>query len=411
MIWFFKQKQNLLIVAALFMLLFSSAIYSSEENTCAIGFWCFGASTAVESINESGIKSVGGDIFSAFYGGLNKWLNGGGENGNYPNYQSGMFHKIAAAIKTPFETGLIIAIMLIALSSYMDVYTKHIRKLIKFAFASIILVGFLDWNVFAYWIFDPLLSTLIGFMQLLLPSSGAGLSESIFGVDEYFIRLFDAIEGYDEKVEAGESWWETHVLEAIIMYLILGMFAVLYAIFTILIIVGFFGFMMMVAFAPVFMAIGVFHKAMLLSWIKIVFNYFLIPIMTAAVMSITISFIATAAGIIENLTYEDSIFIKEIGTVFLVGIFSIGLHWKAPEFAAGISGGMVSGAGSIVGTAAAVGGGAWALSKSPIGGAKNMTNFTSGMKGGSMGNQGSGLYRGGQGAADLYNKMRTGGTK
>jgi hypothetical protein len=36
-----------------------------------------------------------------------------------------------------------------------------------------------------------------------------------------------------------------------------------------------------------------------------------------------------------------------IGFVFLVGIFSIGLHWKAPEFAAAITGGMASGAGSI----------------------------------------------------------------
>lgn len=406
LIRFFKQKQNLAIVGLL-MLLFLSVNATHINGSDFFGHGVYHG--YVESESESGIKSVGGDIFSSFYYGLGKWLNGGGLDGNYPNYQNGMFHQIAEAIKTPFEIGLTLAIILVALSLYLDIYTKHIRKLIKFAFASVILVSFLDWNTFAYWIFDPLLSVLVGFMMLLLPSSGVGLSEAIFGVDEHFINLFNAIENYDKRIEANESWWETHVLEAIVMYLMLGLFAVLYAIFTILIIIGFFGFMMMTAFAPAFMAIGVFHKAMLLSWIKIMFNFFLIPIMTAAVMSVTIGFISEATAVITNLSPDASTFTKEIGIVFLVGIFSIGLHWKAPELAAGISGGMVSGAGSIVGTAAAVGGGAWALSKSPLGAARNTTNVVSGFRGGSFGNQNTGGYRGGQGAQALWDKMRGGG--
>jgi hypothetical protein len=47
------------------------------------------------------------------------------------------------------------------------------------------------------------------------------------------------------------------------------------------------------------------------------------------------------ADAIGRLSPADSIFVKDIGFVFLVGIFSIGLHWKAPEFAAAITGGMV----------------------------------------------------------------------
>jgi hypothetical protein len=113
-------------------------------------------------------------------------------------------------------------------------------------------------------------------------------------------------------------------------------------------------------------------------------NYFLIPIFTAAVMSVTISFIQEASAAIENLSPTDSIFTKDVGFVFLVGIFSIGLHWKAPEFAAAITGGMASGAGSIVGTATAVGAAAWGLSKSPVGGSKNITNFASGFTGGNI---------------------------
>lgn len=411
MIIFFKQ--NLAIIGLLIALLTITApTQSASMGGCMWGFALWncdaGTSPPTKTTDNSTIKSVGGDIFQKFFNGLNVWLNGGRVNGSYPNYQQGIFHKIAEAIKTPFEISLTIAILLVALSSYLDASTKHNRKLIKFAFATLILVSFLDWHTFAYWIFDPLLSVLTGFMQLLLPSSSTGLIESIFGVDEHFTQLFSAIEAYDDRIEANESWWETHLLETIVMYLVLALFAVLYAIFTILIIVGFFGFIMLTAFAPVFMAIGVFHKAMLLSLFKAMFNYFLIPIMTAAVMSITISFIGTATESIANLSAGDSIFTKDIGIVFLVGIFSVGLHWKAPEFAAGISGGMVSGAGSIVGTAAAVGGGAWALSK---GGVRSTVNAVSGFGGGSLGNQNTGFYRGGQAAANLYNKMRAGGTK
>jgi hypothetical protein len=54
---------------------------------------------------------------------------------------------------------------------------------------------------------------------------------------------------------------------------------------------------------------------------------------------------------------------------------------KKYTFIKKITGGMASGAGSIVGTATAVGAAAWGLSKSPVGGSKNITNFASGFTG------------------------------
>jgi hypothetical protein len=50
--------------------------------------------------------------------------------------------------------------------------------------------------------------------------------------------------------------------------------------------------------------------------------YFLIPIFTAAVMSVTVSFIQEASEAIGNLSPADSIFVKDVGFVFLVGIFN-----------------------------------------------------------------------------------------
>jgi type IV secretory pathway VirB6-like protein len=188
------------------------------------------------------------------------------------------------------------------------------------------------------------------------------------------------------------------------------LFAALYAIFTILIIVGFFGFMLLLGFAPIFMAIGIFNKGIFFAWLKATMNYFLIPIFTAAVMSVTIVFIGEAADAIEGLSPSDSIFIRDVGFVFLVGIFSVGLHWKAPEFAAAISGGMASGAGSIVGTAASVGAAAWGLSKTPLGGGRNLTNSISGATGSGMfGNQNTKSYQAGNVANAAWERFRTGG--
>jgi hypothetical protein len=42
-------------------------------------------------------------------------------------------------------------------------------------------------------------------------------------------------------------------------------------------------------------------------------NYFLIPIFTAAVMSVTVSFIQEASEAIGNLSPADSIFVKDVG--------------------------------------------------------------------------------------------------
>jgi type IV secretory pathway VirB6-like protein len=249
-------------------------------------------------------------------------------------------------------------------------------------------------------------------MQVLFDSNETSLAATIFGVDQHFDALFASIERYDSLLEEKGAWYSFHIFKLLVTYLIIGLFAALYAIFTILIIVGFFGFMLLLGFAPIFMAIGIFNKGIFFAWLKATMNYFLIPIFTAAVMSVTIVFIGEAADAIEGLAPSDSIFIRDVGFVFLVGIFSVGLHWKAPEFAAVISGGMASGAGSIVGTAASVGAAAWGLSKTPLGGGRNLTNAISGSTGSGMfGNQNTKSHQAGRLANAAWERLRAGGTK
>jgi type IV secretory pathway VirB6-like protein len=250
---------------------------------------------------------------------------------------------------------MVLFIILLSASAFFNKFTQHIEKGVKAFIAFVIVIAFLEWSTFEYWVFDPLLGLMINTMKVLFNAESLGLTEAIFGVDKHFDQLFSEIGEYTTLLEEKGAWYDVQIFKKIVAYLIIGMFGALYAIFTILIIVGFFGFMLLLGFAPVFMAIGIFNKGIFFSWLKTTMNYFLIPIFTAAVMSVTISFIQEASAAIENLSPTDSIFTKDVGFVFLVGIFSIGLHWKAPEFAAAITGGMASGAGSIVGTATAVG--------------------------------------------------------
>lgn len=355
---------------------------------------------------ESFIKvSIGRYVFKTFYEGLKKWVFGS-------NHQQGKFQVFAQQIRPYLEKAMVSMIFIFGLLAFFGKYQEYAIKVFQALIAFVVVLAFLEWETFNNWIFEPLLALLIGTMKTIFDSQETGLVETIFGVDQHFDALFASLERYDSLLEEKGAWYSFQIYKQIVTYLMIGLFAGLYAIFTILIIVGFFGFMLLLGFAPIFMAIGIFNKGIFFAWLKATMNYFLIPIFTAAVMSVTIVFIGEAAKAIEGLAPSDSIFIRDVGFVFLVGVFSVGLHWKAPEFAAAISGGMASGAGSIVGTAATVGAAAWGLSKTPLGGGKNLTNAISGSTGSGMfGNQNTKSHQAGRIANAAWERFRAGGTK
>lgn len=408
MIKFFRQKENKFILSLAILMILWTNIFANKT----IGDFLPDGGAKIEKQVSSNfvVNSVGGDIFKNFYSGLKTWFKGDG-------IKDGVFQKFASEIKPLFETVFTIAVMVIGIAMYFGKFVEHSKTILKYIISTIIFLSFLEYDTFAYWIFDPMLEFLISIMKVLFDVGGnVGLSEAIFSVDKHFSKLFSAISDYWTRIDEAESWYEFHLMEFFFLIgMILG-FGALYGIFTILIIVGFFGYMLMLGFAPIFMAIGVFNKNIFMSWVKTSFNYFLIPIFTAAVMSITVQFTDQAAEFIKSLQYGESLFTKEVGYVFMVAVFSVGLHWKAPEFAAGISGGMASGAGSIVGTATALGGAAWGISKKMPGAA---TNIGSGISGGSWGNQGSKGYQAGRsirsgadmigrGTKSLWDKYRSG---
>ena len=355
---------------------------------------------------ESFIKvSIGRYVFKTFFDGLRDWVFGSHD-------QQGKFQVFADKLRPYVERAMVLMIIVFGLLVFFGKSQEYAIKVLQALIAFVVVLAFFEFETFNDWIFDPLLGLLIGTMKTIFDSNETGLVETIFGVDPHFDALFASIESYTTLLSEKGAWFEVQMFKKLVAYLIIGLFGGLYAIFTILIIVGFFGFMLLLGFAPIFMAIGIFNKGIFFAWLKATMNYFLIPIFTAAVMSVTISFIADASDAIRQLSPSDSIFIRDVGFVFLVGIFSVGLHWKAPEFASASSGGMASGAGSIVGTAASVGAAAWGLSKTPLGGGRNLTNAIAGSTGSGMfGNQNTKSHQAGRLANAAWERLRSGGTK
>ena len=332
------------------------------------GWNLFGGSSDAESVDTNLVDgSIGGDLFTKIYTGFNNWLVG--SEGN-----DGIYELFADAVLPLLISAFLLMIILYGASMFFSKWTDRAIKMIKTMVIVALAIAFIDnFDLFNYFFLDTLLDILKGTLNILLQTPNAMiaitddakfLSSSVFGgVDFFFKEVFEAIKGYEDDLEKAKSILSFEIEKKIALLLLILTFSALYAIFFILIVVGFFGFFLMMGFAPVFMAIGTFHKPTFFAWLKTTLNYFLIPIFTAAVMSMTIPFLSDAVTAIGKLPVNGSVWTAELGTAFLIAIFSIGLHWKAPEFAAGITGGMASGAGSIVATAGAVGAGAWGLSR------------------------------------------------
>lgn len=334
-----------------------------------------------EPPNTSGIVvSIAGDIFGQFFKGLDAWA--------FKN-NGGMYKQLADAL-LPIFLGLInIIIILILFSLLLGKFTDKALKLGKFMIFCFFAILLLESPaLFQNWFYEPLLELLAGLILILLKVEtivGVDIATAIFGgIENVFSKIFTEIEEISQSVGVTEGKKMFALLSLILA------FGGLYFIFSMLIFVGFFGFFVMIGSFPIILTFSIVNRQVLFAWLKTTLNYFLIPLYTAIVMSITLLFLDDALRALITFNINIGIFSKELGLALFVAILSIGLHWKAPEFAAGISGGMASGAGSVVGATAAVGAGALAATKGAVAGG---ANITSGFRGGNLGNKNSMLYQ------------------
>ena len=337
------------------------------------------------------VLNISSSIFDRFFEGLNKWL------WSYSNTHVdhiGMYDKLGSALQPIFAAILQLLALFIFTTLLLGKFADKFYNLIKFFVFIVIASLFLgQGDLFKEWIFEPLLDLLVGLMMILLGNADnilntTTIGQAIFGgVEQEFDKIFNLI---------GLMWEDVGFrdFKALLAIVALSLtYGGLYFIFSVLIFIGFFGFYVMMGVLPIILLFAIVSRQFLVSWLKTTLNYFLIPIMTAIVMSITLLFLDNAySSLLDALDYfsNGEVFTTVLGMALFVGILSIGLHWKAPEFAAGLTGGMVSGAGSVVGATAAVAGGSWAIAKGIQSGG---FNATSGFRGGSWGNQSSMAYQ------------------
>ena len=368
----------------------------------------FGITSSTPPLESTGVLNIASSVFDEFYKGLNQWMWSYSYSNTHTDVNHiGIYTKLANAILPIFwllvQLMMVLGFVVFLYTSLTEAGKKIINLIVYIFFAAI----FLESSIFfKEWLFEPMIDFLIGIMMLLLGNEANILASqsigiAIFGgVEKEFDKIFNLIGLMWEDV----GWTEIKALFVIILLTLT--YAGLYAIFSILIFIGFFGFYVMMAMLPLVLLFAMVSRQFLSSWFKTTLNYFLIPIMTAFVMSITLLFLdnsITSLTDAKDYISNGEIFTAAIGMALFVGILSIGMHWKAPELAAGLTGGIVSGAGSVVGTAAAVAGGSWVITRGIAGGG---ANAISGWRGGSYGNKSSLSY---QASQDFRAKMLKGG--
>lgn len=207
-------------------------------------------------------------------------------------------------------------------------------------------------RLYAEWIYQPLIETVTKLSAFLVkPSGEASLRTLFISLDERFSDVFGYIEALSD--EGGMTNFTPYIF-SFVMALIFG---ALYAIFILFMAIGFFGMNVMLVFGGIFMFFAAFKSTrfMFTSWIRALANYSLIPVFTALVMTVTLTFIESA---FMDLAAQDTtdLWSIEVANALLVGLLGIFFHMKASEFAAAITGGSPAGMMGILAAAPAVAG-------------------------------------------------------
>lgn len=306
-----------------------------------------------------------------------------------------------------YEIGVIFVTLYIVIMGYLALKGKvgdsvgHAAMLI-FTVPICFLI-FFNIGYFKDWVFQPIFSTMLDLMGIGIGSSSSFSFADIFKtVDESFADIFTAVDRITNQMDTWDIGLQVKVF--FVSGLIGLVFAVLYAVFSVLIITSIFSLYVMMVLAPIFGTFAAFKptRSIFFNWLKVNITYALVPVFTAIVMGITIVFIQAAVQDISNINVvEDGIFTKAVGSALFVGLLSIFLHMKAPEYASGVTGSQISGVGGFFG---AVGG----IAAAGVAGASALGGGTLAKKAGNLRDAGYSKVAGyaADGVKNAYSRLR-----
>lgn len=213
-------------------------------------------------------------------------------------------------------------------------------------------------SVFEEWVYQPLLSTMLGLMGVGLGSDSFSFTMVFEPIDESFKEIFKAV---DQVLDQMDAWSLGQKFKVGAVSIALSVvYGLLYLIFIVLIVGALFAVHVLIILGPIFGTLAAFKqtRSHFVQWLKTIINYALIPVFTAIIMGITLTFLNGAIADISAIDVAaDGVFTKAVAGALLIGLLSIYLHLKAPELANAITGGQASGVGNFLGGMAAVAGG------------------------------------------------------
>lgn len=350
------------------------------------------SNTAKHTLN--GIDSVAGDVFAGFYQRLDEWF-----KYTYTllgNELKGIFWGLATLLFT-----LTFTLFLLGKPQW-----DKLGKLGLYVFIAAIFLQ--STNEFYYWFVDPILNIQKGLIYLYLgvdsnilaKISGNQYEQTAFaifgGVEVIFSKIFSAIGDIWDRINFSfslkeEGQYKDAVAGLFAVLMLIFTYGFLYLVFSVLIFVAFFGLYVWLGVLPIVLLLGVINRQMIQQWIKQVLTYVFMPVFTAIVMSITLWILDSSLEGLLRLKDAASLYNADLAYAIFGGVLSIGMHWKAADFAAALAGGMQNaGAGSVAGAFGVTAGGAYAATRGIVGGGANVV---SGFRGGNLGNKNSMLYQ------------------
>ena len=226
----------------------------------------------------------------------------------------------------------------------------------------LVVTFFFNVGLFMDWIHAPVINTMLGLMELMLPADSALAGEINFlrifqPIDKVFAELFAAV----DQVTSQASKWSLGLRAKvfIVATLLALIYGILYIIFAVLLILSIFSIYVLLVIGPIYGLLAGFRqtRSYFFVWLKGIITYALIPVFTAAIMGITLKFLVDATSDIQAIDLvNEGLFTQPVGSAMFIGVLSIVLHFKSPEFASLVTGGQVSGVGGgFFGTMAGVG--------------------------------------------------------
>lgn len=188
-----------------------------------------------------------------------------------------------------YVTGTLIVTIYIVFMGYRMIKGQIGESLTEFLISLLIVpfcfAIFFNVSVFEKWIYQPILSTMMGLMSIGLGGENFTIKTLFIPIDESFSKIFAAVDSIMDQM--GRWSLGQKIKVSLVSALLGGVYGILYLVFLVLIVGALFAVHVLVVLGPIFGALAAFKqtRSHFAQWLKTIINYALIPVFTAIIRS------------------------------------------------------------------------------------------------------------------------------